>query len=334
MKMIRTTLWICAVIGTFLLLQGNPTEAAQEKAIEWRMLCGWTPDIIYVRQLFLPFVERVNKRAAGKMKITYFGPEAVPPFEQLKPVREGLFDAVYTVAAYHPGEVPAAQGASLFTAGSKERRASGLYKLMDELYRKKANVTFLGAIPDGTGYTFLLKKKIDKADLTGFKIRSTPYYDPLIKALNGIPVTIPPADVYSALEKGVVDGAGRTTIGVMDYHFEEVTKYDVKPAFGEGVFQINVNMNSWNKLPKDLQDLLTKTMIEMEEEGRAAMISALEGEEKELVKRGMEMIVLPPKEAEKYLKLFYDRSWEELVLKHDPDFGPRLKKISDAMVKK
>lgn len=324
---------IClSVILFFIFTVVTQGPASAQKATEWKMLCGWTPDILYTKKMFLPFVEKVNQRATGKLKISWFGPEAVPPFEQLKPVREGLFDGVFTVAAYHPGEVPAALGMSFYSATGKERRAAGLYKLADELYRKKANVLFLGAVPDGTGYQFILRKKIDKADLTGLKIRSTPYYDPLIRALNGIPVTIPQADAYSALEKGVVDGAGTTTVAVLDYHFEEVTKYMVRPAYGEGVFQININLSSWNRLSPELQEILNRAMIETEEEGRAAMVAALKIEEAELIKRGMERVILPTKEAEKYLKLFYDRSWEELVLKRDAEFGPRIKKIADEMI--
>ena len=334
MKM-RSVYFFCItgiiLFTSVIVIQG---PALAQKPVEWKMLCGWTSDIIYTKKMFLPFVEKVNKRAAGKLKISWFGPEAVPPFEQLKPVREGLFDGLFTVAAYHPGEIPAALGMSFYSATGKERRAAGLYQLLDELYRKKAHAVFLGAVPDGTGYQFILRKKIERADLSGLKIRSTPYYDPLIRALNGVPVTIPQADAYSALEKGVVDGAGTTTVAVLDYHFEEVTKYMVRPAYGEGVFQTNINLNSWNRLSKKLQELLNMAMIETEEEGRVAMVAALRAEEAELMKRGMEMVVLPPKEAEKYLKLFYDRSWEELVLKRDAEFGPRIKTIADQMTKK
>ena len=108
----------------------------------------------------------------------------------------------------------------------------------------------------------------------------------------------------------------------------------IRPAYGEGVFQININLNSWNRLSKEVQELLNTAMIETEEEGRAAMVDALKVEEAELMRRGMEKVVLPPKEAEKYLRLFYDRSWQELVLKRDPEYGPKIKKIADQMTQK
>jgi TRAP-type C4-dicarboxylate transport system substrate-binding protein len=87
-------------------------------------------------------------------------------------------------------------------------------------------------------------------------------------------------------------------------------------------------------LPKDLQDLLTQIAMEVEEEGRISMIGSLESDEKELQKRGMDLLALPPKEAEKFLNAFYERSWEELVLKREPEFGPRLKEAVDRMRKK
>lgn len=87
-------------------------------------------------------------------------------------------------------------------------------------------------------------------------------------------------------------------------------------------------------MPKDLQDLLTKSAMEMEDEGRAKFKIVAENEDRELQKREMELDVLPPKEAEKYLNTFYERSWAELVLKRDPEFGPRLKEAVDRMRKK
>ena len=241
----------------------------------------------------MPFVEKVNQKAAGRLKISWVGPEAVPPFEQLKPLREGLFDALYTHAAYHLGEVALGVGMSLFSASGKERRAAGLNKIVDEAYRKKANVTYLSAMAGG-GYQLLLKRKIDRADLTHFKIRTSPFYDPMVKALGGAPVRTTEGEMYSALEKGVVDGATWTALGCLEYKMYEVVKYMVRPYYGEGLGQIMVNLDSWNRLSKDLQDLLTNVAIEVEEESRVTILGLIEKEDKELQKLGMELCVLHP----------------------------------------
>jgi TRAP-type C4-dicarboxylate transport system substrate-binding protein len=318
-----------AVMGVLLSIG----SAQAQKAVEWKMLAGWTKDYYAVRLVLTPFVQEVNQRTRGRLKISWLGPEAVPPFEQLKPVREGLFDALFTSTAYHAGEVAAGMSLDYFPSTGKERRDSGIIKIMDELYRKRANVVCLGAIPGGVGYHLLLKKKINNADLTGLKIRTSPFYDPLIKALHGATVRIEGGEIYSALEKGVVDGTTWPAIGALDFKWYEVVKYMVRPRFGENGYVMVVNLNSWNKLPKDLQEIFTEIVIETENKSRPILQKELEYEEKELQKKGMEMLVLPPEEAAKYIKVFYDSSWTELI-KRDSEFGPRLKEVADQIIRK
>jgi hypothetical protein len=48
----------------------------------------------------------------------------------------------------------------------------------------------------------------------------------------------------------------------------------------------------------------------------------------------MKLNVLPPAEGEKIIKAFYNRTWDELVLKHAPEFGPKLKKLTDEFIKR
>lgn len=286
-----------------------------------------------MKHCLIPLVDRINQRAAGKLKISWFGPEAVPAFEQLKPVREGIFDILFTHPAYHMGEIGFAQGLDLVTATAKERRDAGMLDIIDEAYRKRKNVTFIGAVPDGVGYHIMLKKKIDKADLKGLKIRTNPFYDPLVKALGGAVVSLPAGEVYSALEKGVVDGATHPAMGVLDYKWYEVTKYALRPRYGETNFAIIVNLNSWNKLPKETRDIVTKAVMEMEVELPKKYAGLFAEEEKEIQKRGMELLVLPPAESKKFIDTFYDRSWAELVVQKDPEYGPKLKAAADKIRK-
>lgn len=323
------------ILGSILLLAGLcPPGAQAQKSVEWKILNGWTQDFVASQKILLPFLDKVNQRAAGKMKISWLGPEAVPSFEQLKPVREGVFDAVFTVAAYHSGEISLGNGLDFTYASGREKRAAGMLKIVDDEYRKKANVTYFACIPDGIGVNLVLKKKIDKADLSGLKIRTSAFHDPLVKGLNGAAVRVAPGEIYSSLEKGLVDGFCWPAIGILDYKFYEVSKYLVRPRFFDNNYMILVNLNSWNQLPKDLQDLLTKAGAEIEDEGRAAMVNHLATEEKELQKRGMELMPLPPEEARKFLSVINERSWAELVIQRNPELGPQLKALSDRIGKK
>ena len=75
----------------------------------------------------------------------------------------------------------------------------------------------------------------------------------------------------------------------------------VRPRFGEDVYQILLNLNSWNRLPKDLQDLLTNTAIEMEEEGSCCHGGFPRKRRKGTPEAGDGTAGSPPPEAQKFL---------------------------------
>jgi TRAP-type C4-dicarboxylate transport system substrate-binding protein len=81
----------------------------------------------------------------------------------------------------------------------------------------------------------------------------------------------------------VVDGTAWGAIGVIDYKWYEVAKYQLRPQFGQNVKILLINLDYWNKLPKDLQDLIAQVTKEMEEDGYKTLTRELEVQEKQLV---------------------------------------------------
>lgn len=136
------------------------------------------------------------------------------------------------------------------------------------------------------------------------------------------------------LEKGVVDGAAQIVIGALDYKWYEVVKYLLRPTFGNLVEMVLVNRDTWNKLPKDLQNLVLQVTREMEEEGYKALSAYAKYEEEKLLRLGMELNVFPSAEGEKLVNAFYQQSWKELAMKYSPDFSSRFKKPADEFVKR
>ena len=82
-----------------------------------------------------------------------------------------------------------------------------------------------------TPFHLYLTKPITKPDLTGFKIRITPVYRDFFTALGATVVQTAPGEVYTALERGVVDGYGWPIGGIFDFGWHEKTKYRVDPGF-------------------------------------------------------------------------------------------------------
>jgi len=65
------------------------------------------------------------------------------------------------------------------------------------------------------------------------------------------PDVIAPTDVYTALEKGVVDGVAFPSVGIVDMKWSEVAKYYMQPFFGISTLEIFMNQNAFNRLSAD-----------------------------------------------------------------------------------
>ena len=108
-------------------------------------------------------------------------------------------------------------------------------------------------------------KPIEKPeDLKGFKIRLpvAPYFIALFQRLGASPTPINFAEVYSALQTGVVDGCENTPSNYLTQKFYEVQK-DITVSYHAHLqYAVIVNSKFWNGLPPDIRKQLDKAMDE------------------------------------------------------------------------
>ena len=317
---------------TLLTAIGVSSANAADKPIKIKVLSSWGTDQTYTKLFLVPWVERVNERSKGKIEASWVGPEAVPPFEQLLPLSTGLFDILYTHSAYHTGEVAIGVAMDLVKGKVSDKRAAGFFEILDQGY-EKINAKVLGLNALGIGYTIMLKKETNKADFSGLKLRTTPSYEPMMKALNGASVRLSTPENYSALEKGVVDGVCQTALSSIDLKLYEVAKFQVRPLYGEVTQMFLANLDSWSSWPKDVQDIMIEVTKELEEESRQKLIEYYDNRITELV-NNKELVLnnLPEAEAAKLRNTYYDKSCEEIVLRYEPKLGPKMKSIADKFV--
>jgi TRAP-type transport system periplasmic protein len=130
--------------------------------------------------------------------------------------------------------------------------------LIDKHYQRFGlKLVFMTKSAENSGFQIILRQPVGPSgDLAGRKIRGTQNYVGVLSLLRASPVVLPPADVYSALDKGVVDGAAWPSIGVLDYKWNEVAKYLLRPLFGSSTYYLLVNVKAWNSLSKSQQALL------------------------------------------------------------------------------
>lgn len=300
-----------------------PVAQAQETTL--RLVSAFAENGIYVKHL-TPWVQRVNAEGKGTLQINFIGgPKAIPAFEVGNAVKTGVVDIALTTGAFYTNLMPEADALKLAQIPIAEQRKNGAFEYINQIWNQKANMYYLARVVEHQPFHLYLNKEIDKPDLTGLKIRITPVYRDFFQALNGNVVTTPPGEVYTALERGVVDGYGWPIGGIFDLNWHEKTKYRVDPGFYNAEVSLVVNLDTWKKLTVAQRDFLQKQAAALEAQNDFWKQYA-DDETKRQAQAGLKTIRFDAATAKQYVDRAYDVGWAGAI-KASPEHGPKLKQL-------
>jgi len=139
------------------------------------------------------------------------------------------------------------------------------------------------------------------------------------------PQTIPAHELYPALQRGVVDGAIRAPDDAWSFGERDVYKAMIATPmqFAPGSTYIAVRV--WDKLPPDVQKLLTTTSEEFEPQVLTYFHDSDQKSIENLKAKGMQVVEIDAagKKRLAEARLLY---WEDVVAK-SPKYGAQLKTI-------
>lgn len=276
---------------------------------------------------FERFIERVNKDGKGVIQINYIGgPRAMPPLEVGNAVRSKVVDIANVTGAFYTNLMPEADALKLLSKPMSEQRKNGTWEFVNQLHNQKLNSHYLARQFHNVPFHIYLNKKIEKPDFTGLKVRVTPVYRDIVQALGGTPITTPPGEVYTALERGVVDGYGWPITGIFDLGWEKVTKFRMEPAFYSVEVNVLVNLDVWKGLTDAQRKVLTDAALWLEglDSENVAVIAA---ERERQAKAGIQAIEFSPDEAKKFLARANDVAWQSVITK-SPENGKKLRQLA------
>lgn len=292
--------------------------ATQAQAVEKISAVHAFPPFLVYTQTFLAMVEDINKRAEGVCNIEVRGgPEAIGMFQQPAAVRDGVVDMVHTPGSFYGKNVPEIDAMVASKVTPMEARANGGAALMDAAHQKRFNVKHLGWIDGGVKFHIYMNQepKFDDngvLDLTGVKLRDNPIYHAFFEALNATTNSMPATEVYAALEKGVVDSAAWTEIGLMQLKWDKFLRYRVDPAFYNTDIGVIFNLDSWNALSENCRGIIEKAVIDWEKKSYEDRRADVETETKQLADGGMTFVPIQGDAAAAYLKLADDAAWKRM----------------------
>ena len=232
------------IVGLSMLLLTTPTGLAKNL----RLLSAYPKNMAFVEGCIGAFNSNLTKESKGKLKTRYSGPDVIPTVEQFQPLQSGVFDLLFTIGAYHLGTTAIGAVVDTMNSDPAKRRQHGILKYIDQHYQKYG-VKVVAIIPV-TDLHFLTRVPLDgrSPSFSGLKLRTAPTAVPMVKILGGSPVNMAPGEVYTSLQKGVIDGTVMISYGAWNYKWHEVTKYMVRPSFSFLSTYIFMNLNKYKAL--------------------------------------------------------------------------------------
>jgi len=274
------------------------------------------------------FIDKVHERAKGELVINVRGgPEVIRSFDLGVAVQKGTIDMATIPAAFFESLVPGADSTKLSIYTAWEERENGIYEYIRDMY-KKAGFYYLGRGEATKSEYFMLglNKKVEKPeDFRKLKLGGSTAFHGLYKRLGAKVTTLAIPEYHSALERKVVDGVA-TGVGVfVTAGLFDIMPYAVGHRFYRSTVAVPINLNTWNKLPKHLQELLTECMAQYEkdyyvfdEKWSSSKIKAAEA-------KGLKLLYFPPDMANWFLESANEGSWDYAMERFPGDVIPKLR---------
>lgn len=301
---------------------------AQAMATDLRMLSSYDQTAAYTREVAQRYINMVEDTSQDEIAISLDGPGVVPPFEQMQPVSAGVFDLLFTHGAYHTNTTGVGAAMDAVFVDPKKTHKSGLWDFIDEHY-KGHGLKLLAIPPLGTkGFQYILEEPIaGTPGLEGRRLRVSPTYTNVTKGLGGTPVLMSSGDVYSSLDRGVIDGAAWGLNGVEDSSWYEVADYFTKPTFGQTYSYLFMNLEAFEALSEGEQALLLEQGQILESESAAIFDELAQEEWQSLKDKGMQETHFEPTDAERLDSLVNEGIWQ-LGIDKSPEAVKAMREIA------
>ncbi len=281
------------------------------------MVGSWPPKVSSAADIGIKYLETVNKLGKGKVEITFKGSrDVVPTFDQPEALVRGLFDVWYGAPNYWAGVVPGGYFSELSPYEIPDNGpGSELFAFISRMFEKHG-VRYLGHYSGephtGNHFMYTQKKISGLGDLKGRKIRVPPLTRFFVKAIGAEPVTLPPSEVYLALERGTVEGFTWPYYdGFTAFGWHKISKFVIAhPLYRNGI-SVKMNLAKWNKLSGDAKKAL------MDAVGRTqawsqGWVSAFQATQlKDMLKGGMKLVTFSDKEAAHWQKTAGEALWAQ-----------------------
>jgi len=285
-----------ALVGAVSLSMFSLTTPVVAEEVTIKAVSAWRAGS-QINERYEAWLEALNEKSEGQINVKYVGgaPAIGSPVQVVKKVQAGIYGMVFVTGGWYTNVLPSAESFKLSEVDISVLRTNGGFEYIQALHADKG-LYYLGRIYDESPYYLYLNKPIDSADLSGLQIRVSPAYKEFFSALGASTQAAPVPEVYTLMERGVIDGFGWVAQGVFDFSWDQVIKYRVDPGFFTGNGHIIVNQKLWDSMDDAQKGFMTEMILELESENHL-VVTEDDAEKARMLEVGIETIKLSPEQA-------------------------------------
>ena len=199
--------------------------------------------------------------------------------------------------------------------------------MLNKLANDKMNANYLTTYGVGVHFHFYVTKDMAVTkpdDLKGLRFRGQPNYAAMFKHYGIAGVNIAPPEVYTALERGTVQGYGWPLWGINDFGWDKLTKTRIDPGFYNVTVNVLMNKTRYDSLEPAQRKVLDDAVVWFEQDDLRYTAEKTKETLDQQAKAGIKVVDFGPE----WRKTAVELSWEDLT-KLSPDSIGKLRAVID-----
>jgi TRAP-type mannitol/chloroaromatic compound transport system substrate-binding protein len=256
-----------------------PSIVRAQSPIKWRMVTSWSKGLPGPGTSAIRLAKTINTMSGGRLEVQMFAAgEIVPAFGVFDAVSTGTAEMGHTASVFWYGKIPTASYFCTVPFGLSpvEHHAwiehGGGQELWDELYAPYNMRAFLAGNSGPCMLGWFKNEIKSPEDFKGMRVRSVGMGSEVFKRLGAVPLAIPTGEVGIALERGTIDAVELLApVNDAPQALYRSAPYYLFPGFNKpnAVSEALVGNAAWEKLPRDLQEIVRIACIQEHAAGMA-----------------------------------------------------------------
>ncbi|WP_350562894.1 TRAP transporter substrate-binding protein [Psychrobacter sp. CAL346-MNA-CIBAN-0220] len=243
---------------------GDASAASSQETTTLRFSHFWPATSSINQEVFQPWAKQIEKDSNGRLKVELYPSATLSKADvTYESAVKGTIDIGSQAHGYTSGRFPLTQIAELPGLSSS---ATQMGCMLQTLYEdgtiadeyKDSHLLFMYGAGPGTLHT---TNKLIRTpeDMKGMRIRRpSAVAGDIIESMGASPVGLPANDMYTSLQRGVVDGLSFPWEAVTTFKIDEITKYHTNIPFYSSALMVTMNQDSYDRLPDDLKQVIDK----------------------------------------------------------------------------